>query len=241
MSVLKLKQVDKHFGTGRRRVQVLNQASLHVDAGECVTLLGPSGSGKSTLLNICGLIEPADCGQIRLQHHTVDTLNDIQRTRVRRESIGFIFQQFNLVPVMSVFDNVAYPLMLLNFGHSQIHQRVMEVLDALDLADFARSRPEQLSGGQCQRVAVARALVKQPGLLIADEPTASLDAETAMRVIDQMKRLAKHQNTACLIATHDARLMPFSDRVLQLAGGQVVPVNANPAPFQPTHQRGILS
>lgn len=241
MNVLSLNNVRKTFGSGARRVQVLDDVSLTVQAGECVTLLGPSGSGKSTLLNIGGLIEPASSGQIKYRKQSMENLSVSERTQVRREQIGFVFQQFNLVPVMSVFDNVAYPLVLLNYGHSQIHARVMEVLDALELSSFARSRPEQLSGGQCQRVAVARALVKKPGLLIADEPTASLDAATAMRVVEQMQALAHHQNTACLIATHDARLMPYSDRVLQVEDGGIMEVSksANMA-FAPVQQEVTL-
>lgn len=221
MSALAFSHLTKSYGHGSQQQRVLQDASATVAEGECVTLLGPSGSGKSTLLHICGLIEPADHGALRLAGQDVQRLSSRERTQWRREQIGFIFQQFNLIPVMSVYDNVAYPLMLLNRSAQEVHQRVTDMLTQVGLASFAHSRPEQLSGGQRQRVAIARALVKAPTLLIADEPTASLDSDTAMTVVDLMKQLGHKHKTACLIATHDRRLVPFSDRVLQVEDGRV--------------------
>ncbi|EAR07540.1 ABC transporter ATP-binding protein [Reinekea blandensis] len=222
MSAVQCHGLNKAFGRGTGLTPVLTDASASVDYGECVALLGPSGSGKSTLLNIVGLIETADSGDLKFDGTSVNDLSVTARTQWRREQVGFIFQQFNLIPVMSVFDNVAFPLMLLNRSPKDIHQTVMTLLDQVGLSAFAHSRPEALSGGQRQRVAIARALVKQPRLLIADEPTASLDADTALTVIRLIRELVHEHQTACLIATHDYRLVPFCDRVLEVDDGHLV-------------------
>jgi putative ABC transport system ATP-binding protein len=221
MTILSAKHVGKSFRRGQRITEVLSGASVNVSEGEFVTILGPSGSGKSTFLNICGLIEPLDHGELSFRGSLLSNMTERQRTEFRRQHLGFIFQQFNLVPVMSVFDNVALPLMLLDWSAPEKRARVLDVLDRVGLADFAQAKPEVLSGGQCQRVAVARALVKSPAVIIADEPTASLDSTSALQVITQMKALASAQGTACLIATHDARLLPYSDTVLELDSGKV--------------------
>ncbi|MEJ2043485.1 MAG: ABC transporter ATP-binding protein [Reinekea sp.] len=222
MSLLTAKGIRKSFNAGAGEKMVLNNAGLNIDSGELVTILGPSGSGKSTLLNICGLIDSADRGEILWQDQDLLKLSVRSRTEFRRANIGFVFQSFNLIPVMTAFDNVAFPLMLLNWPSKKIHKRVNTLLEQVGLADHARYKPGQLSGGQCQRIAIARALVKQPALIIADEPTASLDADTAIQVMALMKQLMVAQQTACLVATHDSRLMPFSDRVLHVDHGHVV-------------------
>jgi putative ABC transport system ATP-binding protein len=223
MSTLIASGISKAFGMGSTTSQVLTEANLTIEPGEFATLLGPSGSGKSTLLNICGLIETADAGRLSFNDTDLMSLTPHARTEFRRLHLGFVFQSFNLIPVMDVAANVGFPLMLLPGNAQAKHQQVMDMLDQVGLADFAKKKPEQLSGGQCQRVAIARALVKKPEFIIADEPTASLDAETALTVIALMKKLAKEQNTACLIATHDERLLPFSDQILQVDHGIVVP------------------
>ena len=222
MNILTAENLSKGFGRGAARSDVLKGASLSVNKGEFVTILGPSGSGKSTLLNICGLLEAPDQGDIIHNGHRVSGLSNRQRTEYRREHLGFVFQSFNLVPVMTVADNVGYPLMLLDWSKTKRKTRVMETLEQVGLLDFANQKPEQLSGGQCQRVAVARALVKKPSVIIADEPTASLDATTAMKVVELMKQLAKDQGSSFLVATHDARLLPYSDKVLHVENGRMV-------------------
>lgn len=222
MAILTAQHICKSYGKLGYQSHVLDDASIHVNEGEFVTILGPSGSGKSTLLNICGLVETLDGGELFHQKTRLDLFTEAQRTHYRRAHLGFIFQSFNLVPVMTVAANVGLPLMLLGWSAAQTKQRVNEILAMVGLADFAFKKPEQLSGGQCQRVAIARALVKRPSIIIADEPTASLDAETATKVIDLMKALAHEQGTACLIATHDTRLLPYSDRVLHVDQGNIV-------------------
>jgi putative ABC transport system ATP-binding protein len=222
MSILLAENLSKSYGAGPARARVLKDASLSVDEGEFVTILGPSGSGKSTLLNLCGLLESPDDGKLFHDGLLLNSLSRFEKTNHRRKSMGFIFQSFNLVPVMSVAENVGYPLMLLNWSIAERKTRVNEILEQVGLAEFGNQKPEQLSGGQCQRVAVARALVKRPSVIIADEPTASLDAVTAQVVVDLIKSLAKNQGTACLIATHDQRLLPFSDRVLHVEDGRMI-------------------
>ncbi|WP_230390871.1 ABC transporter ATP-binding protein [Reinekea sp. G2M2-21] len=235
MSTLVARHVSKSYLSGGKPISVLTDASLSVDEGQFVTILGPSGSGKSTLLNICGLIETLDGGELIHKNTVLNKLTQRQRTDYRRQHLGFIFQSFNLVPVMTVADNVAYPLMLLDWSEADKKQRVREVLKQVGLSDFADKKPEQLSGGQSQRVAVARALVKRPSIIIADEPTASLDAETATQVIEQMKALATEQGTACLIATHDPRLLPYSDSVLHVDHGLIVRESVTVKPVSENH------
>ena len=231
MAIFTARHVSKRYGHASVAMSVLTDASLSVNEGEFVTILGPSGSGKSTLLNICGLIETLDQGELTHFDTRLDLFTQAQRTHYRRQHLGFIFQSFNLVPVMSVAANVGFPLRLLDWSAAQKKQRVQEILALVGLSEFASKKPEQLSGGQCQRVAIARALVKRPSIIIADEPTASLDADTATLVIDLMKTLASEQGTACLIATHDTRLLPYSDKVLHVDHGRIVqdvvlPMNA---------------
>lgn len=240
MTILTAQHISKRFVHGASSTTVLDDASLTVAQSECVAILGPSGSGKSTLLNILGLIETPNEGELSLMGQPLITANSRERTEVRRQSIGYVFQQFNLIPVMSVFDNVAYPLMLLGWSTQKIRSRVTEVLSQVGLHEFQEKKPEQLSGGQCQRVAIARALAKSPAILIADEPTASLDAETAVSVIKAMRRLADHSGTSCIIATHDQRLLPYSDRVLFVEDGRIVPQKANDAANKPIESVGAI-
>ena len=222
MSLLTAMDITKAFGKTPNISTVLTNANLTIEAGKFTTLMGPSGSGKSTLLNICGLIESADSGQLIFEGKDLCAMSVQEKTEFRRAYIGFVFQSFNLIPVMDVAANVGLPLMLLPGNHEKKKQQVMDILDQVGLADFANSKPEQLSGGQCQRVAIARALVKRPMFIIADEPTASLDAHTAIAVVGLMKQLTKEQGTACLIATHDDRLLPFSDQVLNVQQGHIL-------------------
>lgn len=222
MTILTAKNLTKHYQVAEQKVPVITDASLVLNEGEFVTLLGPSGSGKSTLLNLCGLLDDPDAGELYIHQQAIHGMSKQQRSRLRRAHLGFVFQSFNLIPVMTAADNVAYPLMLLNESIEQIRQKTEEVLAQVGLADCANKKPGQLSGGQCQRLAIARALIKKPSIIIADEPTASLDADTAMQVIAVMQELAKAQGTACLIATHDERVLPFSDRLLHVEHGRLV-------------------
>lgn len=220
--VLEIRALRKSYALGSHTVQALRGVDLSLAAGEMLALTGPSGSGKSTLLNLAGLLDRPDTGQVRLQGQDVQALDETAATLLRRDTLGFIFQSFNLVPVMSAADNVDYPLFLAGVPPRERRERVAEALRSVGLQDHAKHRPDALSGGQRQRVAVARALVKSPRLVIADEPTASLDSATADQVLDLMRERGHAQGVAFLIATHDARLLRRCDRVVTLQDGQIV-------------------
>jgi len=219
--VLALHGIHKHYRLGQHVIAALQGVDLSVQRGELLALSGPSGSGKSTLLGLCGLIDTPDQGRIELDGRPVHDLNEVQRTLLRRDALGFVFQSFNLVPVMTVADNVDYPLLLTQVPAPERRRRVAEQLQAVGLQEHARHRPDALSGGQRQRVAIARALVKRPRLVIADEPTASLDSHTADQVLDLMRERGHAQGAAFLIATHDSRLTARCDRVLTLSDGRL--------------------
>ena len=220
--VLELKGVHKTYRLGQHVVPALQGVDLVVQPGEMLALTGPSGSGKSTLLNLAGLIDRPDAGEIRFRGRSVTGLSERAATLLRRDALGFVCQSFNLVPVMTVADNVDYPLFLAGVGSAERRERVAQTLRAVGLAEHAAHRPDALSGGQRQRVAIARALVKRPSLVIADEPTASLDSFTADAVLDLMRECGHTQGAAFLIATHDARLLRRCDRVVALLDGHIV-------------------
>jgi len=219
--VVRLTQVKKNYRAGETEVQALRGVSLDVGAGELVALTGPSGSGKSTLLNICGLIDTPDRGEREINGMTVNGCPEAKLTQLRREKVGFIFQSFNLVPVMTVFDNVEYPLLLLGIPAAERRRRVKETLARVGLAELERRLPDALSGGQRQRVAIARALVKSPSLVIADEPTGNLDSATAAQIVDLLRELARERGAAVVVATHDERMSNHCDRVVRLTDGEL--------------------
>lgn len=213
--------IVKHYHLGETEVLALNDVNLQVERGAFVALSGPSGSGKSTLLNICGLIDHSNAGSYLLEGIDIAKQNRASLTRLRRESIGFVFQSFNLVPVMTAYENVEYPLLLSGVAAAQRRVRVNEILAQVGLEKFSRHLPDKLSGGQRQRVAIARALVKKPALVVADEPTANLDTATATQVIDLMHGLGREMGTTFLVATHDERMTSRCERVVQLIDGEV--------------------
>ncbi len=219
--ILSMQSISKSYHLGGKALPALKAVDFNMEAGEFTALQGPSGSGKSTLLNLCGLVDCADSGRYSLMGEHVGGLSQCRLTELRRKHIGFIFQGFNLIPVMSVSENVSYPLLLAGLSSKQSHSTVNEILEQVGLLSFRRHRPDQLSGGQQQRVAIARALVKQPRLVIADEPTANLDSETACQIIDLMHAMAKTSQTTFLIATHDARMATRCDRIVHLVDGRL--------------------
>jgi putative ABC transport system ATP-binding protein len=219
--VIELRGVHKTYRLGAHIVPALQGVDLTVQRGELLALTGPSGSGKSTILNLCGLIDTPDSGQIMLGGHPVAGLDEIARTLLRRDAMGFVFQSFNLVPVMTVEENVDYPLFIAGVPAAERKERVSAQLKAVGLQDHAHHRPDALSGGQRQRVAIARALVKRPRLVIADEPTASLDSHTADQVLDLMRERGHAEGAAFVIATHDSRLTSRCDRIVALLDGRL--------------------
>ncbi len=221
MHVVEFRKVSKSYTAGKIELPVLHDLSFGIDAGKFVVLLGPSGSGKSTLLHLCGLIDTPDAGEIVLGGTPVQGLDEQARTLLRRDALGFVFQGFNLVPVMTVAENVDYPLFLAGVPAAERRERVAQQLAAVGLQAHAHHRPDALSGGQRQRVAIARALVKRPRLVIADEPTASLDSHTADQVLDLMRERGQAEGAAFVIATHDGRLTRRCDRVVALLDGRI--------------------
>jgi putative ABC transport system ATP-binding protein len=220
-TVVELRGVSKTYRLGQHVVRALQGVDLVVRRGEVVALTGPSGSGKSTLLNLCGLIDTPDSGEVLLGGVSVAGLDEKRRTLLRRDALGFVFQSFNLVPVMTVAENVDYPLFIAGVPAAERRERVAAQLVAVGLEAHAKHRPDALSGGQRQRVAIARALVKRPRLVIADEPTASLDSHTADQVLALMRERCHAEGAAFVIATHDARLTPRCDRIVALLDGRL--------------------
>jgi putative ABC transport system ATP-binding protein len=219
--VVEMHAVHKTYHLGEHIIPALQGIDLSVLPGELLALTGPSGSGKSTILNLCGLIDTPDSGDIVLGGKQVNGLNEVQRTLLRRDALGFVFQNFNLVPVMTVAENVDYPLFIAGVPGPERRDRVAAQLKAVGLLGHAQHRPDALSGGQRQRVAIARALVKRPRLVIADEPTASLDSHTADQVLELMRELGHAEGAAFVIATHDSRLSNRCDRVVALLDGRL--------------------
>lgn len=219
--VVCLHGVRKTYRLGAHVIPALQGVDLVVQRGELLALTGPSGSGKSTLLNLCGLIDTPDAGEIVLGGTAVQGLDEQARTLLRRDALGFVFQSFNLVSVMTVAENVDYPLFLAGVPAAERRERVAQQLAAVGLQAHAHHRPDALSGGQRQRVAIARALVKRPRLVIADEPTASLDSHTADQVLDLMRARGQAEGAAFVIATHDSRLTRRCDRVVALLDGRI--------------------
>jgi putative ABC transport system ATP-binding protein len=214
-------ELTKIYPMGEHHITALNRVSLTFARGEFAGLVGPSGSGKTTLLNIVGTLDTPTSGEAIVMGTETSALSPLEAARLRRQHIGFIFQTFNLFPVYTVFENVEFPLLLLGLTPSERRRRVMEALEWVGLADRARSRPTQLSGGQSQRVAIARAIVKKPSIVIADEPTANLDAENSCNILDIMLKLNRELSITFLFATHDEKVIRYLGRKITLFDGRV--------------------
>ncbi|KAF0141586.1 MAG: lipoprotein-releasing system ATP-binding protein [Rhodospirillaceae bacterium] len=217
--VLVLAGVKRCFRQGEGVLEVLKGADLILRAGEIVALVGPSGAGKSTLLQISGLLESADAGTVQVASMPVDRLSDDRRTALRRDYLGFIYQYHHLLPEFSALENVMVPQMIAGISRRQARERAGCLLDRMGLGSRAGHRPGQLSGGEQQRTAIARALANQPGLLLADEPTGNLDPQTAAHVFAELLRLVREERRAALIATHNPSLAQCMDRTLELRDG----------------------
>jgi putative ABC transport system ATP-binding protein len=207
---------------GGVQVTALHGASLQVEPGTFVAIMGPSGSGKSTLLNILGALETPTEGELYLEGVNVGQLGDDERTLIRRRRIGFVFQQFNLLPIYSAAENVALPLRLEGVAPAEAAHRAAELLEIVDLADRADHLPSQMSGGEQQRVAIARALVARPAILLADEPTGNLDSTNGDRVITMLRELVDDRGQTVVLVTHDASIASRADRVIYVRDGQIV-------------------
>lgn len=222
MALIELSEVVKNYRLGQTEVRALRGIDLQIGRGEFTAVWGPSGSGKSSLLNLIGLVDRPSSGTVSLEGQPIGGLSDDQRAGLRNRAIGFVFQNFNLLPVLSAQENVMLPLIIRGVTRKAARAAAERRLAEVGLADQRAQRPDQLSGGQRQRVAIARALVTDPLLVIADEPTANLDAETSHRVIELMRELNRSQEVTFLFSTHDPRLINAVDRLIRLADGQIV-------------------
>lgn len=218
-----IKTVDlvKIYPMGDQKLIALNRVNLILRKGEFAGLVGPSGSGKTTLLNIIGSLDSPTQGSAEVLGEKVETLSHRKAAELRNKHIGFIFQTFNLLPVYTVYENVEFPLLLLNLSASQRKKAVIAALEWVHLADRAKSKPPQLSGGESQRVAVARAMVKRPDLVLADEPTANLDADNSHHILDTMEDLNRELGTTFLFSTHDQKVIEHLRRKISLVDGRI--------------------
>ncbi len=222
MSVLRGVGLGRRYGSGQTAVEALAGVDVEVRAGRLTVVRGPSGSGKTTLLNLLGGLDRPTSGRVLLGDDVLSELSEAELAAARRDRIGYIFQNFGLIPVLSAAENVEVPLRLRRMERGQRDERVAEVLELVGLTRHAGQRPGELSGGQQQRVGVARALVARPEVLIADEPTGQLDSETAERIMDLILEVTRIRGTATVVATHDPLLISRADEVLELRDGRVV-------------------
>ena len=222
MSVLRGVGLGRRYGSGQTAVEALAGVDVEVRAGRLTVVRGPSGSGKTTLLNLLGGLDRPTSGRVLLGDDVLSELSEAELAAARRDRIGYVFQNFGLIPVLSAAENVEVPLRLRRMERGQRDERVAEVLELVGLTRHAGQRPGELSGGQQQRVGMARALVARPEVLIADEPTGQLDSETAERIMDLILELTRIRGTATVVATHDPLLISRADEVLELRDGRVV-------------------
>jgi putative ABC transport system ATP-binding protein len=228
--IVSIVDVVKNYHLDKVVVPALRGVSLSVAEGDFISIAGPSGSGKTTLLNLIGCVDVASAGTVRINGHDTAHLSDRQLTTLRLHTLGFIFQSFNLVPVLSVFQNVEFPLLLQRqLGSKERKARVDALLEKVGLDKHSLHRPSELSGGQRQRVAIARALVTRPKIVLADEPTANLDSKTGDAIIDLMKEMNLSEKTTFIFSTHDAKVMAHADRVVRLADGLIQSGSPEPA------------
>jgi lipoprotein-releasing system ATP-binding protein len=218
---LELKRVTRAFNQGGREIAVLREAEMSLARGEIVALVGPSGAGKSTLLHIAGLLERPDSGDVVITGENCADMPESERTRLRREALGFVYQFHHLLPEFSALENVMLPQMIAGVNKSTARERAGELLEMVGLSDRATHRPGELSGGEQQRIAIARSVANAPSVLLADEPTGNLDPETAGAVFGQMLKLVRGVGLGALVATHNLELASKMDRILQLRDGHI--------------------
>jgi len=217
--LIELKNVNKNYQLGKKTVEALKGIYFQIEEGEFVALKGPSGSGKTTLLNMLGALDIPDEGEIIFKGKDIAKLNKKNRLKFRASNLGFIFQDYNLIPELTSYENVEIPLLIENVKNRK--EKIIKVIEEVELLSHLEHRPEELSGGQRQRVSIARALVKNPPLILADEPTANLDSKTGLAIIDLMYKLNKSHNITFIIATHDVLALSKDDRIINLIDGKI--------------------
>ncbi len=225
MNIIELKGVKKDYPLGNTTVHAVRGVDLTIEEGDFLSIVGPSGSGKTTLLNLIGCIDNASTGSIKIHGQEITSMTDKQLTDLRLYKIGFIFQTFNLIPVLDVQENVEFPLLLMKkFSKDEIRKRTEKLIEEVGLKDYVKHRPAELSGGQRQRVAIARALVTNPDIILADEPTANLDSETGATILELMKELNQIEKTTFIFSTHDPDVLQYAKDVVKIKDGQIVSI-----------------
>jgi len=220
--IIKIEKLVKRFPVGKTEFTALNGLNINLGRGEFTGLVGPSGSGKTTLLNIIGSLDSPSEGEVDVLGRSVSTLTHKQSAKLRNQHIGFIFQTYNLLPVYTVYENVEFALLLQNMSGADRKKAVMDALGWVGLTDKVKSKPSMLSGGECQRVAIARSMVKKPEIVLADEPTANLDSKNSHHILQTMKKLNRELKTTFIFATHDEKVMQYLNRIISLEDGMVV-------------------
>jgi putative ABC transport system ATP-binding protein len=220
--MLETVNLTKDYQVGQETVRALRGVNLAVSQGDFLVVNGPSGSGKTTLLNLIACIDAPTSGEVLIEGQAVSKLSEGRLAELRREKIGLIFQTFNLIPVLSAYENAEYPLLLLKLSRLERQRRVNALLEEVGLADMQKRRPDELSGGQRQRVAIARALVTTPKIVLADEPTANLDSDTGAQVMQIMRRLNEEHKVAFVVVTHDPVVTQYAKRMLRMRDGKLV-------------------
>lgn len=220
--MIETKHVFKIYKMGELDLEVITDLNLSIGSGEFIAIVGPSGSGKSTVLNILGGLDTPTSGEVIVDSESITGLNSTALAHFRGEKIGFIFQSFNLIPVLSVYENIEYPLIMIqHLPPEERKKRVLKVLEEVDMLDQKEKFPDQISGGQKQRVAIARALVTNPKIVFADEPTANLDSKTAHRIIELMHKIKQDYGTTFVFATHDEKIVSSAERLITLVDGKI--------------------
>jgi ABC-type lipoprotein export system ATPase subunit len=221
-SLFSLEGVNFSYYLGNQKISALHELNLEIPSHSLITISGPSGSGKSTLLNLLGLIEPLQEGEVIFQNEKFSTMSPKRKNEIRKFNIGFIFQQFHLIPVLSAEENVEYFLRRQHLSKEEIQKRLYEALISVDLWEHRKKKPSELSGGQKQRVAIARALAKKPEVIIADEPTASLDQKTGRGIMEILKKLAEEKKASIILTTHDPMVQSFSHQNFHFHDGHLI-------------------
>ena len=235
MPLIELKQVYKNYHLGETSIRALRGIDLRIESGELVAIWGPSGSGKSTLCNIIGMLDTPSSGSVLFEGNDVSGLSDEKRSELRNKTLGFVFQTFNLIPVLSALENVILPLEISGESGVTARNKAMRQLADLGLSEHIAHRPNKLSGGQQQRVAIARALINDPAIILADEPTANLDSDTAVKIIELMRELNQKHGATFIFSTHDQRLLATINRKILLRDGIIIQDEANPAQRADAH------
>jgi len=214
-----LKNINKYYSLGKSKIHALKGISMDIKEGDFICLVGPSGCGKTTLLNILGCLDKCDEGDVLYDSVNVETLNDNELSDMRLDNIGFIFQSFNLIPVLNIVENIEFPLIAAGVDKEERKKRINDVINLVGLQEYKNHKPDELSGGQRQRVAIARALVNKPAIVIADEPTANLDSKTGEIILEEMKRLNEESGVTFIFSTHDRDIMKYAKRVVSIKDG----------------------